>query len=151
MLTQEDMQALAGLINTAIAASEERMTQRFNEAIAASEERMKSYVDSSVNTAVTASEERMKSYMEDSINTAIAASEERMTQKINEAVTASEERMKNHMNVVVESQVMPMIRQVADGVVQANERLDRLEKKVDDLEATVAAHEVWIVHKAQND
>lgn len=113
MLTQEDMQALAGLINTAIAASEERMTQRFNEAI--------------------------------------AASEERMTQKINEAVTASEERMKNHMNVVVESQVMPMIRQVADGVVQANERLDRLEKKVDDLEATVAAHEVWIVHKAQND
>ena len=117
MLTQEDMQALAGLINT----------------------------------AVTASEERMKSYMEDSINTAIAASEERMTQKINEAVTASEERMKNHMNVVVESQVMPMIRQVADGVVQANERLDRLEKKVDDLEATVAAHEVWIVHKAQND
>lgn len=85
------------------------------------------------------------------INTAIAASEERMTQKINEAVTASEERMKNHMNVVVESQVMPMIRQVADGVVQANERLDRLEKKVDDLEATVAAHEVWIVHKAQND
>ena len=117
MLTQEDMQALAGLINT----------------------------------AVTASEERMKSYMEDSINTAIAASEERMTQKINEAVTASEERMKNHMNVVVESQVMPMIRQVADGVVQANEQLDRLEKKVDDLEATVAAHEVWIVHKAQND
>ena len=117
MLTQEDMQALAGLINT----------------------------------AVTASEERMKSYMEDSINTAIAASEERMTQKINEAVTASEERMKNHMNVVVESQVMPMIRQVADGVVPANERLDRLEKKVDDLEATVAAHEVWIVHKAQND
>ena len=116
MLTQEDMQALAGLINTAIAASEERM----------------------------------KSYMEDSINTA-AASEERMTQKINEAVTASEERMKNHMNVVAESQIMPMIRQVADGVVQANERLDRLEKKVDDLEATVAAHEVWIVHKAQND
>ena len=136
MLTQEDMQALAGLINTAVTASEERM---------------KSYMDDFINTAIAASEERMKSYMEDSINTAIAASEERMTQKINEAVTASEERMKNHMNVVVESQVMPMIRQVADGVVQANERLDRLEKKVDDLEATVAAHEVWIVHKAQND
>ena len=97
MLTQEDLQALAGLINTAVTASEERMTQKFNEAIA-----------------------------------------------------ASEERMKNHMNAVVESQVMPMIRQVADGVVQANERLDRLEKKVDDLEATVAAHEVWIVHKARN-
>lgn len=97
MLTQEDLQALAGLINTAVTASEERMKQKFNEAIA-----------------------------------------------------ASEERMKNHMNAVVESQVMPMIRQVADGVVQANERLDRLEKKVDDLEATVAAHEVWIVHKAQN-
>ena len=136
MLTQEDLQALAGLINTAVTASEERM---------------KSYMEDSINTAIAASEERMKSYMEDSINTAIAASEERMTQKINEAVTASEERMKNHMNVVVESQVMPMIRQVADGVVQANERLDRLEKKVDDLEATVAAHEVWIVHKAQND
>ena len=136
MLTQEDMQALAGLINTAVTASEERM---------------KSYMEDSINTAIAASEERMKSYMEDSINTAIAASEERVTQKINEAVTASEERMKNHMNVVVESQVMPMIRQVADGVVQANERLDRLEKKVDDLEATVAAHEVWIVHKAQND
>ena len=136
MLTQEDMQALAGLINTAVTASEERM---------------KSYMEDSINTAIAASEERMKSYMEDSVNTAIAASEERMTQKINEAVTASEERMKNHMNVVVESQVMPMIRQVADGVVQANERLDRLEKKVDDLEATVAAHEVWIVHKAQND
>ena len=97
MLTQEDLQALAGLINTAVTASEERMTQKFNEAIA-----------------------------------------------------ASEERMKNHMNAVVESQVMPMIRQVADGVVQANERLDRLEKKVDDPEATVAAHEVWIVRKAQN-
>ena len=136
MLTQEDMQALAGLINTAVTASEERM---------------KSYMEDSINTTIAASEERMKSYMEDSVNTAIAASEERMTQKINEAVTASEERMKNHMNVVVESQVMPMIRQVADGVVQANERLDRLEKKVDDLEATVAAHEVWIVHKAQND
>lgn len=137
MLTQEDLQALAGLINTAVTASEERM---------------KSYMEDSINTAIAASEERMKSYMEDSVNTAIAASEERMTQKINEAVTASEERMKNHMNVVVESQVMPMIRQVADGVVQANERLDRLEKKVDDLEATVAAHEVWIVHKtAQND
>lgn len=136
MLTQEDMQALAGLINTAVTASEERM---------------KSYMEDSINTAIAASEERMKGYMEDSINTAIAASEERMTQKINEAVTASEERMKNHMNVVVESQVMPMIRQVADGVVQANERLDRLEKKVGDLEATVAAHEVWIVHKAQND
>ena len=136
MLTQEDMQALAGLINTAVTASEERM---------------KSYMEDSINTAIAASEERMKGYMEDSINTAVAASEERMTQKINEAVTASEERMKNHMNVVVESQVMPMIRQVADGVVQANERLDRLEKKVDDLEATVAAHEVWIVHKAQND
>lgn len=116
MLTQEDLQALAGLINTAVTTSEERMTQKFNEAIAASEERMKSYVDSSVNAAVT----------------------------------ASEERMKNHMNAVVESQVMPMIRHVADGVVQANEWLDRLEKKVDDLEATVAAHEVWIVHKAQN-
>lgn len=121
MLTQEDMQALAGLINTAIAASEERM---------------KSYMEDSINTAIAASEERMKSYVDHSINT---------------AVTASEERMKNHMNVVVESQVMPMIRQVADGVVQANERLDRLEKKVDNLEATVAAHEVWIVHKAQND
>jgi len=136
MLSQEDLQALAGLINTAVTSSEERMTQKFNEAIAASEERMKSYVDSSVNTAVTASEERMKSYVDSSVNT---------------AVTASEERMKNHMNAVVESQVMPMIRQVADGVVQANERLDRLEKKVDDLEATVAAHEVWIVRKAQND
>lgn len=140
MLTQEDMQALAGLINTAVTASEERM---------------KSYMEDSINTAIAASEERMKSYMEDSINTAIAASEERMKSyvdhSINTAVTASEERMKNHMNVVVESQVMPMIRQVADGVVQANERLDRLEKKVDDLEATVAAHEVWIVHKAQND
>ena len=121
MLTQEDMQALAGLINTAVTASEERM---------------KSYMEDSINTAIAASEERMKSYVDHSINT---------------AVTASEERMKNHMNVVVESQVMPMIRQVADGVVQANERLDRLEKKVDDLEATVAAHEVWIVHKAQND
>ena len=140
MLTQEDLQALAGLINTAVTASEERM---------------KSYMEDSVNTAIAASEERMKSYMEDSINTAIAASEERMKSyvdsSVNTAVTASEERMKNHMNVVVESQVMPMIRQVADGVVQANERLDRLEKKVDDLEATVAAHEVWIVHKAQND
>ncbi|MDY4166312.1 MULTISPECIES: hypothetical protein [Eubacteriales] len=140
MLTQEDMQALAGLINTAVTASEERM---------------KSYMEDSINTAIAASEERMKGYMEDSINTAIAASEERMKSyvdhSINTAVTASEERMKNHMNVVVESQVMPMIRQVADGVVQANERLDRLEKKVDDLEATVAAHEVWIVHKAQND
>ena len=140
MLTQEDMQALAGLINTAVTASEERM---------------KSYMEDSINTAIAASEERMKSYMEDSINTAIAASEERMKSyvdhSINTAVTASEERMKNHMNVVVESQVMPMIRQVADGVVQANERLDRLEKKVGDLEATVAAHEVWIVHKAQND
>ena len=140
MLTQEDMQALAGLINTAVTASEERM---------------KSYMEDSINTAIAASEERMKGYMEDSINTAIAASEERMKSyvdhPINTAVTASEERMKNHMNVVVESQVMPMIRQVADGVVQANERLDRLEKKVDDLEATVAAHEVWIVHKAQND
>ena len=140
MLTQEDMQALAGLINTAVTASEERM---------------KSYREDSINTAIAASEERMKGYMEDSINTAIAASEERMKSyvdhSINTAVTASEERMKNHMNVVVESQVMPMIRQVADGVVQANERLDRLEKKVDDLEATVAAHEVWIVHKAQND
>lgn len=117
MLTHEDLQAIAGLINTAIAASEERM---------------KSYVDNSVNTAITASEKRMTNHM-------------------NEAIAASEERMKNHMNTVVESQVMPMIRQVADGVVQANERLDRLEKKVDDLEATVAAHEVWIVHKAQND
>ena len=140
MLTQEDLQALAGLINTAVTASEERM---------------KSYMEDSINTAIAASEERMKGYMEDSINTAIAASEERMKSyvdhSINTAVTASEERMKNHMNVVVESQVMPMIRQVADGVVQANERLDRLEKKVDDLEATVAAHEVWIVHKAQND
>lgn len=140
MLTQEDMQALAGLINTAVTASEERM---------------KSYMEDSINTAIAASEERMKGYMEDSINTAIAAREERMKSyvdhSINTAVTASEERMKNHMNVVVESQVMPMIRQVADGVVQANERLDRLEKKVDDLEATVAAHEVWIVHKAQND
>ena len=140
MLTQEDMQALAGLINTAVTASEERM---------------KSYMEDSINTAIAASEKRMKGYMEDSINTAIAASEERMKSyvdhSINTAVTASEERMKNHMNVVVESQVMPMIRQVADGVVQANERLDRLEKKVDDLEATVAAHEVWIVHKAQND
>lgn len=121
MLTQEDMQALAGLINTAIAASEERM---------------KGYMEDSIHAGIAASEERMKSYVDHSINT---------------AVTASEERMKNHMNVVVESQVMPMIRQVADGVVQANERLDRLEKKVDDLEATVAAHEVWIVHKAQND
>ena len=37
MLTQEDLQALAGLINTAVTASEERMTQKFNEAIAASE------------------------------------------------------------------------------------------------------------------
>ena len=141
MLTQEDLQALAGLINTAVTASEERM---------------KSYMEDSVNTAIAASEERMKSYMEDSINTAIAASEERMKSyvdsSVNTAVTASEERMKNHMNVVVESQVMPMIRQVADGVVQANERLDRLEKKLDDLEATVAAHEVWSVHKtAQND
>lgn len=121
MLTQEDLQALAGLINTAVTSSEERM---------------KSYMEDSINTAIAASEERMKSYVDSSVNT---------------AVTASEERMKNHMNAVVESQVMPMIRQVADGVVQANERLDRLEKKVDDLEATVAAHEVWIVHKAQND
>lgn len=120
MLTQEDLQALAGLINTAVTASEERM---------------KSYMEDSINTAITASEERMKSYVDSSVNA---------------AVTASEERMKNHMNAVVESQVMPMIRQVADGVVQANERLDRLEKKVDDLEATVAAHEVWIVHKARN-
>lgn len=120
MLTQEDLQALAGLINTAVTASEERM---------------KSYMEDSINTAITASEERMKSYVDSSVNA---------------AVTASEERMKNHMNAVVESQVMPMIRQVADGVVQANERLDRLEKKVDDLEGTVVAHEVWIVHKAQN-
>lgn len=120
MLTQEDLQALAGLINTAVTASEERM---------------KSYMEDSINTAIAASEERMKSYVDSSVNA---------------AVTASEERMKNHMNAVVESQVMPMIRQVADGVVQANERLDRLEKKVDDLEATVAAHEVWIVHKARN-
>ena len=120
MLTQEDLQALAGLINTAVTASEERM---------------KSYMEDSINTAITASEERMKSYVDSSVNA---------------AVTTSEERMKNHMNAVVESQVMPMIRQVADGVVQANELLDRLEKKVDDLEATVAAHEVWIVHKAQN-
>ena len=63
-----------------------------------------------------------------------------MTAKIEE----SEERTKTHMNTVIESQLMPAIRQIADGVLQVNDRLDRMEKRLDSLEETVTAHELYI-------
>ena len=67
-------------------------------------------------------------------------------------MAADKEEIKNHMNVVIESQVMPAIRQIADGVIQANDRLDRVESRLDALEATAAAHELYIIHRstAQN-
>ena len=43
---------------------------------------------------------------------------------------------------------MPAIRQIADGVLQVNDRLDRMEKRLDSLEETVTAHELYIVRKA---
>ena len=78
------------------------------------------------------------------LRTEIGASETRMTAKIEE----SEERTKTHMNTVIESQLMPAIRQIADGVLQVNDRLDRMEKRLDSLEETVTAHELYFVRKA---
>ena len=87
-----------------------------------------------------------------SIAALISASEDRMDAKRAVERAADKEEIKNHMNVVIESQVMPAIRQIADGVIQANDRLDRVESRLDALEATAAAHELYIIHRstAQN-
>lgn len=113
MLTQDDLQAIATLIN-------------------ASEERMKNYVDGSLHRELATSEERMKNYVDGSLH---------------REITASEERMKNHMNAVIETQVVPQIRQIADGHLQLSEQLGRVESRLDSLEETVAAHEWYIVRK----
>lgn len=86
------------------------------------------------------------------LNTLLAASEERMKNYVDAALSrelsASEKRTQNHMNAVIETQVIPQIKQVADGVIQANDRLERVETRLDSLEETVTAHEWYIVRKA---
>lgn len=70
----------------------------------------------------------------------IAASEERTEARIATSET--------HMKTLIESEVIPQIKQIADGVIQANDRLDRVEKRLDSLEETVTAHELYIVRQA---
>ena len=49
MLDKQDLQAIKELIDTSIAASEERMTAKIDTSIAASEERMTAKIDASEN------------------------------------------------------------------------------------------------------
>lgn len=53
MLDKQDLQAIKELIDTSIAASEERMTAKIDTSIAASEERMTAKIDASENRIMT--------------------------------------------------------------------------------------------------
>ena len=59
MLDKQDLQAIKELIDTSIAASEERMTAKIDTSIAASEERMTAKID--------ASENRIMAYIETAV------------------------------------------------------------------------------------
>ncbi|MBR5391226.1 MAG: hypothetical protein IK141_08040 [Clostridia bacterium] len=71
----------------------------------------------------------------------LQAIREMMTEEIGKAVSASEERMKGHMDLLMENEVRPNFRILAEGhetiLQQVNPRLDDLEQRVDHLETEV--------------
>lgn len=104
-LTKEDLQAIAGLIND----------------------------------SVSASESRMQKHMESSI----VASEGRTNANILET--------RNHMMAYFENKVEKQIKQIAEGHLMLAEKMERMETKfdamqadIDEIKATVTAHEVLI-------
>ena len=157
MLTNEDLQAIGSILRTEIGASETRMTAKIEESEARTKTELKTYIGEQIGESearmtakIEESEARMTAKIEESeartktelktyINERIDESEARMTAKIEE----SEERTKTHMNTVIESQLMPAIRQIADGVLQVNDRLDRMEKRLDSVNKYLR---IWGMH-----
>lgn len=78
------------------------------------------------NRLFVASEERMKNYMDTALS---------------REINASEECIPNHISAVIETQMISIIRQVAEGVAQMNERLERVETRLGLLEEILTAHE----------
>lgn len=78
------------------------------------------------NRLFVASEERMKSHMDTAFS---------------REISASEKCMQNHISAVIETQMIPMIKQVAEGVAQINKRLERVETRLGSLEEILTAQE----------
>ncbi len=126
MLDKQDLQAIKELIDTSIAASEERMTAKIDTSIAASEERMTAKIDAS-----------------------IAASEERMTAKID----ASENRIMAYIEAAVmpNFQLLAEGHQTLLETLAPKSRVDNLEDDVVFLKSVVKSlmQEVSELKKAQ--
>ena len=70
MLDKQDLQAIKELIDTSIAASEERMTAKIDAAVTASEERMTAKIDATeerMTAKIDASENRIMAYIKTAV------------------------------------------------------------------------------------
>ncbi len=129
MLEKQDLQAIQTMIdtsvNSAIAASEDRMSAKIDAAVNASEDRMSAKIDA----AIAASEDRMSAR----IDAAVAASEERMTAKMDsleDRMSAKIEATENRILAYIENAVMPNFKLLAEGqqtLLQTMARKDRVE------------------------
>ena len=127
MLDEKDLQAIAGIMDNRIAASEERVLSAMDSRIAVSEERMFSAMD-----------------------TKSGASEARILANVDELIS-------RRIGIVMENEVMPKFNLLADGIADIQEKLvprsrvDDLEDDVRFLKSMMRqmAEEIRQLKKAQ--
>lgn len=140
MLDEKDLRSIEGLMDEKIRASEGRMVAQMDERIRASEDRMVAQMDEKIR----ASEDRMVKRIDDTESRLLALMENQQAELA-------------RMNLILENQVLPSLRTLAEGQKTIRETMAPL-SRVEALEDEVAflkqmlrtlANEVNEMKKAQ--
>ncbi|HYW42051.1 MAG TPA: hypothetical protein VE959_04290 [Bryobacteraceae bacterium] len=76
-MTDQDLKQIGDLLGTALAATEQRLEEKFTAGLAAVEQRLEDKFTAAITSAIAASEQRLEDKFTAAITSAIAASEER--------------------------------------------------------------------------